>query len=264
MATAGDIAGTARILLDGGLAVVGESVVLSPKIARFVEKADRVTLVGIAALLLKRFPPGWIVTAVVDGQVLPELIPDFDRDRLAWLGADLIPLILDVHDALTSRTDDELRKQIGNAGELAVLSALRRAGHDPIHVALVSDVYGYDIEYPTISSVSRIEVKSAFQSTSDRIFVSRNEFDKACAYGISWKLIQVVFSSGIILQRKATVADVLTIRELPSAALQALAPADSAYFSWTEGAEFKPGAARWSSSELVVGDGYEVSIGKGV
>ncbi|WP_192255594.1 DUF3883 domain-containing protein [Mesorhizobium caraganae] len=260
LAAAGDIAGTAKILLDAGLATDGERIRLDGRLARLSQQADRMTLVGIAALLLMRYPPGWISSVVVNGRVELDLIPTNDRDRLDWLGPDLVPLILEVHRALVQTIDDVLRKQIGNAGEAAVMSALRNAGFEPMHVALVSDAYGYDIEYVDGGSTERIEVKTAINSTSDRIFVSRNEFDKAAQYDATWRLIQVVFSSQIILDKRAVRSNIIMFRELASHRLRALAPPPTAEFRWTESAEFRPPASDWSASALDPEPGFNIAL----
>ncbi|MBZ9711470.1 DUF3883 domain-containing protein [Mesorhizobium sp. ESP7-2] len=260
LAAAGDIAGTAQMLLQAGLATDGEHIRLDGRLARLSQQADRPTLVGIAALLLLRYPPGWISSVVIDGQVELDLIPTTDRERLEWLGPDLVPLIFEVHRALVRNTDDALRKQIGNAGEAAVMSALRNAGFDPSHVALISDVYGYDIEYADGRSIERVEVKTSINNTSDRFFVSRNEFDKAAQYGATWRLIQVVFSSQIILDKRALKSNIVMLRELKSDTLRALAPSPTAEFRWIESAEFRPPVSDWRASNLDPEPGFNVAL----
>ena len=192
MAAATDIPGTARILLAAELARVDASVVLDERLLRVSTRADRRSFVTIARLLLSRYPPGWVVSAVVDGEFRPEYVPDADLQRLAWLGPDLAPIVLSVHRAITSASDAKVRKQIGDAGELAVVSALERIGITPNHVSLVSDAYGYDIEYQSGQNLHRLEVKACVQSTAERVIVSRNEYEKAAAFGSSWRLIQVL------------------------------------------------------------------------
>ena len=260
MAGAGDIAGTADILLRGGLVSEERGISIGPALASLSQQADRVTLVGIAALLLRRFPPGWLISSVVDGQFVPDLVPTDDMRRIEWLGTDLPPLILEVHASLTARSDETLRKAIGDAGELAIMNALRAAGHDPVHVAMASDAYGYDIEFADSGTTKRLEVKSAVEATAGRVLVTRNEFDRAGVFASDWRLVQIVFSSRIILTRKVTAKDVMGIREVGSAELRALAPAKSDHFRWTEGAEFRPRPGEWRDSELQVDEAFEVAL----
>lgn len=260
MAGAGDIAGTAEILLRGSLASADSGISIAPPLALLSQSADRATLVGIAALLLRRFPPSWIMSSVIDDQFIPDLVPTDDMRRIEWLGPDLAPLILQLHAALTTKTDERLRKAIGDAGELVIMSALRADGVEPTHVALLSDAYGYDIEYAALGSAHRIEVKSCVEATAGRVLVTRNEFNKAGVYGESWNLIQVVFSSRIVVASKATASDVLLIRELSARTLRALAPPKSEHFDWVEGAEFRPKPTDWTESQLRACDDFSVKL----
>ncbi|MCY4669742.1 MAG: DUF3883 domain-containing protein [Rhodococcus sp.] len=260
MAAATDIRGTARILLAAGLVSVGDSVVLDERLLRVSQRADHRSLVAIARLLLSRFPPAWVVSAVVDGELRPEYVPDADLQRLAWLGCELAPIVLSVHRAITAASDARLRKQIGDAGELAVVSALERIGIAPSHVSLVSDAYGYDIEYQTGQDLQRLEVKACVPNTADRVIVSRNEYDKAAAFGSSWRLIQVCFASGIVVRKRATCADVLFIRELPASSLIALGPPSTDAFRGVEAAEFRPPHDFWNESALRVAEHFQVDF----
>ena len=260
MAAATDIPGTAQILLAAELARVEASVELDERLLRVSTRADHRSFVAIARLLLSRFPPGWIVSAVVDGEFRPEYVPDVDLQRLAWLGPDLAPIVLFVHRAITSASDAKVRKQIGDAGELAIVSALERIGIAPNHVSLVSDAYGYDIEYQSGQDLHRLEVKACVRNTADRVIVSRNEYEKATALGSSWRLIQVCFASGIIVRKRATCADVLFIRELPANSLISLAPPSMDGFRWLESAEFRPAHDSWNESGLRVAADFHVDF----
>ena len=260
MAAATDIPGTAQILLAAELARVDGSVVLDERLLRVSEQADHRSFVAIARLLLSRVPPGWVVSAVHDGEFRPEYVPDADLQRLAWLGRDLEPIVLSVHRAITSASDAKLRKQIGDAGELAVVSALERVGIAPNHVSLVSDAYGYDIEYQSGQDLHRLEVKACVRGTADRVIVSRNEYDKAAAFGSSWRLIQVCFATRIVVRKRATCADVLFIRELPTSSLISLAPPSTDGFRWLESAEFRPPHDSWNESRLRVAADFHVDF----
>ena len=260
MAAATDIPGTAQILMAANLARVDASVVLDERLLRVSVRADHRSFVAIAHLLLSRFPPGWIVSAVVDGEFRPEYVPDADLQRLAWLGDDLALIVRSVHRTITSTSDAKLRRQIGDVGELAVVSALESIGVVPDHVSLVSDVYGYDIEYQSGQDVHRLEVKACIRSTADRVIVSRNEFEKAIVFGSSWRLIQVCFASGIVVRKRATCADVLFMRELPASSLVSLAPPSTDGFRWLESAEFRPSHDSWNESGLNVADDFDVDF----
>lgn len=260
MAAATDISGTAEILLAAKLATAGDVVTLDGRLLRVSERADHRSLAAIARLLLSRFPPSWVVSAVVDGEFRPEYVPEADLRRLAWLGADLAPIMLSVHQTLTSAADEELRKQIGDAGELVVVSALQRIGVEPNHVALVSDAYGYDIEYRSDADLHRLEVKACVERTADRVIVSRNEFEKAAALGSSWRLIQVCFTSGIVMRKRATCADVLFIRELAANSLITLAPPSMEGFRWLQSAEFCPPHDTWNKSSLRVAADFNMDF----
>ena len=258
MAAASDVAGTAQILLASKLARLEDSIVLDQRLLRVSDRADRRSLVAIARLLLNCFPPGWVVSAVVDGEFLPEYVPEFDLQQLAWLGPDLAPIVLSVHHAITSATNDQLRKWIGDAGELAIVSALERVGLAPNHVSLVSDAYGYDIEYQRDKHLHRLEVKACVPSTAEKVIVSRNEYEAASTFASSWRLIQVCFASGIVVNRRATYSDILSIRELPSSLLVSLAPPLTKNFSWLEAAEFRPPDDYWNVSCLRVAPDFHV------
>ena len=260
MAAATDIPGTAQILLAAELARVDGAVVLDERLLQVSERADHRSLVAIARLLLTRFPPGWIVSAVLDGEFRSEYVPDADLQRLAWLGPDLEAIVLSVHHAITSASDAKLRKHMGDAGELAVVSALERVGITPNRVSLVSDAYGYDIEYQSGQDLHRLEVKACVRGTADRVIVSRNENDKAAAFGSSWRLIQVCFATRIVLRKRATCADVHFIRELPASLLVSLAPPSMDGFRWLESAEFRPPHDSWNESHLRVAADFHVDF----
>ena len=260
MAAATDIPGTARILLAAELAKVDTSVVLDERLLRVSAWADHRSFVAIARLLLSHFPPAWIVSAVVDGEFRPEYVPDADLQRLDWLGSDLAPIVLSVHSATTFASDTKVRKQIGDAGELAVISALERIGIVPNHVSLISDAYGYDIEYRSGQDLHRLEVKACVPNTTDRVIVSRNEYEKAKVLGSSWRLIQVCFASGIVVRKRAVCADVLFTRELAASSLISLAPPSMHGFRWLESAEFRPPHDFWNGSELRVASDFQVNF----
>ena len=262
LAVASDIVGTAHILLKGNLATVKESVVLDRRLARFSEQADRVSLVSIARLLIRRFPPSWISSSVVDGEFAPEFIPETDLEQLSWLDSDLERIVLDVYFDTVEMTEGELRSQIGEAGELAIMSALKRVGKNPSRVSLISDSYGYDIEYQYGNGLRRVEVKACVETTSNRVIVSRNEYEKSTSFAASWSLVQVCFSTAIIVKRRVICSDILFIRELSPQSLVMLSPPSTNDFRWIEAAEFSPANSMWKRSSLRVADDFTVELGK--
>jgi hypothetical protein len=144
-------------MVNLGLVFVRERVMLAGSLAGLSECADTPTLRAIARLLLKAAPPNWIWFAVRNGQVAKEYVPAGDLENLAWIEPELDQMLLDAFDAIVNREGDEFLKAMGDAAELMVLAALRRAGANPLHVSRLSDSYGYDIECSG-EKKSRIEV----------------------------------------------------------------------------------------------------------
>lgn len=260
MAAAIDLAGAANVLLRAGLANENGSIALSSDLAKLSAQADRATLLGIARLLLEKFPPAWLFTAASGDNLMRELIPQDDLSVLEWMEPDFEPLILGVHRSLIRETNDEIKRRLGLAGELAVMSALRQLGHAPTHVALLSDTFGYDISCASGHESFLFEVKSSVEATKDRIFVTRNEFDVAYRNHKNWCLVQVVFSSRALLNESITARDVIQFRELSSETLHRLAQPDTATFSWRESAQFTPSSPDWTESKLRLASSFEMKI----
>ncbi len=260
MAASLDLSGTAKLLLDIGLARVESCVITSRDLSRLDREADLTTLKGIARLLLRSRPPAWLSAAVCNGRLVPELIPQRDFDAIAWLGDDLEEIVVTAHQQVYGATDEHLRKLLGDAGELAIISALRRDGHNPRHVSLISDRFGYDIEHKEGAQTLGLEIKAAVNATAARAFISRNEFDVAKRMSERWKLVQVIFSSRVIASRRATAADVEKIRELSSHSLFEMAPIEKEGFRWTEVAEIRPSETEWKPSKLRVGEEFEAIL----
>lgn len=255
-----DLSGMATILLDSGLAKLDGRVVAGRELARLDRVADPTTLKGIARLLLAYRPPSWLRSVVIEGKLVQEFIPKNDLEAIAWLGDDLEPIIVAVHNKLYGASDEHFRKALGDAGELAIMSAYRGRGDRPRHVSLVSDRFGYDIELGTLAQMHGVEVKSAVAATAGRIMLSRNEYEVAQRMGSRWKVAQVIFSSKVVATRSATKADVEAIRELSSEALSSLAPSEDKGFRWIEAAEFRPSPHVWTASSLVVGSDFHASL----
>ncbi|MEQ8307736.1 MAG: DUF3883 domain-containing protein [Hoeflea sp.] len=265
MAVSLDISGTANFLLDAGLARIESFVITERGLARLDREADLTTLKGIARLLLRHRPPDWLRAVVIDGRLAREFIPQQDLEAITWLGDDLEEIVLTAHEQVYGASDDQLRKLLGDAGELAVMSALRRDGHNPRHASLISDRFGYDIELQNEMEVVGLEVvglevKAAVKATTGRALISRNEFEVAKRMGGRWKLVQVTFSSRVIARGRATAADVEGIRELTSHSLIDMAPVEKKGFRWTEAAEIRPSETEWKPSNLRVGEEFEALL----
>lgn len=260
MASSLDLSGTALLLIDTGLARVDGKIINSRGMGRLNTIADLTTLKAIARLLLSRRPPDWLRTVVVEGRLATELIPSEDLDAISWLGVDLEPIITSVHRDLYGDRDDELRKLLGDAGELAIMSAFRLQGLVPRHVALVSDRFGYDIEVLRRYERYGYEVKTAVSTTAGRILLSRHEFEVASAMDARWRLIQVTFSTKVLAVGRATAQDVVHIRELTSDQLRSMAPVEQATFRWNESAEFRPCGTDWLPSDLVVASDFITTL----
>ena len=260
MAAAADVAGTAAILMSGNLAILKEAIVIDKSLQQLSEIADRATLVAIASVLLKRFPPQWIFTAVVDGEFFPELVPDTDLQVLAWLGDDRDSIILAVNRSITAEDERDIRKKLGDVGEQVVVSALRCAGYVPRHVALISDIYGYDIEYQRSGLLERVEVKTCFSNGSGEFIISKNEFLKAQLFKSSWRLVQVCLSTNVLVNNVATAESVVFIREFSSARLLSLVPPFEPTFEWLESAKIRPSESLWEPSRLKVASSFSAYL----
>lgn len=260
MAASLDLHTTANLLLDVGLVTIQSQVIVQRDLSKLDTEADLTTLKEIARVLLRKRPPNWLRAVVVDGHFAPEFIPQQDLKAIVWLAEDLEEILVSSNLYVYGIRDDELREMLGNAGESAVMSALRRNGNNPRQVSLVSDHFGYDIEIKNSNGTFGIEVKAAVTNTAMRAFISRNEFDVAKRMADRWKLIQVTFSSGVIARGYAVADDVLEIRELTSSSLVEMAPAEGEIFRWINSAEFRPSQKHWQPSRLVVDDDFTVTL----
>lgn len=207
--------------------------------------ADRATLINIARVILLRTKPVWLRFAVKNGRLFREYIPQEDLDEIEWMQDDLDRVLIDVHMSTYAALDNIFNGKFGNAAELLVIHSLEYAGNSPIHVAAISDAFGYDIEYTKDNLVTRLEIKAASINTSGRFFISRNEYEKSKHFGNQWKLIQLtfdneVFSSGII--RSQNVVSGLMLR---CDVLASLVPADTSNFIWQESAKIITTAEMW-------------------
>lgn len=237
-------------LLKLGLATTQGCVRLGDALSGLTEQADRPTLLAIARLLFQASPPSWLRFVVRNGQVAREYAPTEDIENLAWIEPELDQLLLDAHGAVVVQ-DEGFLKAMGDAAELFVLAALQRAGASPLHVARLSDLYGYDIECPG-QTVDRIEVKAASQTSQSRIHISRNEFEKSLRYGREWRLVQVVFSSKAFVSDRLDSSHIDSVRELRHGVLQELVPADTEAFKWTTSAQISIAPEAWGTACLAL------------
>ena len=180
MAASVNLQQPAEALTSYGLVAIGQGIQLGPALVPFTSSADRVTLFGIARLLLLASPPLWL-TLAVDNRVKREYIPTWDLQELSWLDPDLDSLLIEVRMALGDSRQDDLRKELGSAAKLLIMSALDAAGIDALHVAKISDAFGYDIECHS-PSIDRIEVNAASENTRGTFCLTRSEFDRSLEY----------------------------------------------------------------------------------
>ncbi|MEJ2855025.1 MULTISPECIES: DUF3883 domain-containing protein [unclassified Saccharothrix] len=233
-----------------GLARVdGEGVFVDPVLLGLSDVADKFTLHNIARLLLVTDPPLWLSVAVTPTGVAREYIPQPDLAALRWLGPALDEVLSAAHADVAATHPDPFRKAIGDTAELFVLAALERAGAKPVHVAKISDRYGYDIEARK-PKLRRIEVKAAGPASRGSFHLSRNEFDKSRRYGSEWRLLQVVFRTSALFAKTIDCSHVEGMFVLDGNALDRIVPADSTHFKWTESAAITCPDDQWRPARL--------------
>jgi hypothetical protein len=250
LASAVDLKGPAQAMIGLSLAMCTDSIALSPKLHALTTTADRATMLAIARLLLCTAPPVWLRFAVSDVGVVREYIPSDDLQALDWLEPDLNELLLDAYKDVNAAGQDALKKSVGDAAELFLMSTFVYAGLGPRHVARWSDAYGYDIEIPT-EPLDRIEVKAASPKTSGRFFITRNEYEKSKLHGSEWRLLQVVFSNAAFVAEQIDASHVEAIYELSAEMLSQVVPKDTKGFVWKESAELMPESSAWSVVSVV-------------
>lgn len=251
MAGAVDLDGCAQGILRLGLAKISDTLRLGQVLFALSVRADRPTLTAISALLLRLDPPPWLSMVVRGGIVFREYIPSDDLRDLEWLEPYLDQLLIEAAEGLAKDHLEPLREALGRAGELVVLAAAAEAGFFALHVADVSNAYGYDIEIHTPSK-QRLEVKSTTPASEGTFYLSRNEFNKCRQYGHEWRLVQVIFDSSVFTDDSISATHVLAISELFGRELLDFVPPDSATFRWAESAVIHPSIDSWHPSELQV------------
>jgi hypothetical protein len=266
LAAAIDHLPAAEYLLQRGLVLEEEEIATSRRLHALSRAADRPTLLAIANLLFELSPPGWLSIAVHEGRVREEFIPQSDLQSLEWLRPDLHDLLLGVAQEASARRQGAVALGLGFAAEMVVLAALEEAQLGPLHVAEISDRYGYDIETQG-GTHRRWEVKGATTATSTSFHLTRNEFDK-CAAHHDWVLAQVVFSSAALFAETVLAHHIEEIRLLMPSQLVPLSPMSSPSFMWESSALFVPPRNAWVPSALVVPSGFALPgmkiLGEGV
>jgi hypothetical protein len=258
MAAALNLSTVARSLVALNLATI-DPVIPAKSLRAAGDHASLQTFEKIARIILERCPPPWLKVAVSDIGVSREYIPAADLEALSWLGDALDQILMDVFRSVGAE-DDQIAKAIGDAAELIVLAALRQMEGSVLHVAQISDAFGYDIEHRRGAEVYRIEVKACSALTSDKFILSRNEFDKSQALSSEWKILQVVFKAGAVFGSSLGAEDVIQIRELTPEALIAICAPDSGNFRWRESAEFRPKPEDWTPCHLDLDPSFKVPL----
>lgn len=212
--------------------------------------ADRATLMSIATLLLTVDPPPWLGVAVnSDGIILREYIPSRELTQMTWLDPQLDDILRSARRVAHSSVDEAIRKALGDLAESVVLRHFIVTDRRPVHVARVSDAFGYDIEL-SVGGVERIEVKASSSRTQGSFHLTRNEYEKAKYYGDEWSLIQVTFDSRAVLDQSLEQGRVLGARQVRSEHIVDLVPSDTEHFSWTETALLTPRSGDWAEFDL--------------
>ena len=249
MAHALDLELIASKLIKFGLASILDRVVVDAVFSELSDQADRTTLLAIARILIQKNPPFWLNVAVNNLGVSREYIPSKALEELQWIEPGLDQFLIDIYASLPIPGQDAIRKRIGEVAELLVLAALKYSGANPVHVSMLSDSYGYDIECRR-EHIDRIEVKAASVNTQESFHISRNEFDKSVVYGEQWKVVQVVFSSRAFVDNRIDATHVEILRELRSSALRQLVPSDIKSFRWTDSALITVPQDMWDCSNI--------------
>lgn len=253
MTAATDLRSPAQGLLRVGLASLDEErgIRVAPGLAAVTESRGGTfhAMRHAAVALLVSQPPVWLGIAVSPEGVERAYIPRPDLDALSWLEEALDEVLIEARRLSGDPDGADLSKEIGDAAEEIVVAALRAVGKEPVHVARVSDGYGYDVHVPE-GPTRFLEVKSAGPKTQSGFHLSRHEFDTSVRRGEAWSLVQVVFEGSAFTADQITAADIRTIRELPASALRDLVPADSSTFRWEDSAFITPPPSSWRWSML--------------
>lgn len=262
MASALDLERVAKDLLHSGLAEIADEVLIDNRLFELSYHADHETFVNIARILFETYPPNWLLSAVSNNRVAFEYIPSTDLESLDWIGDQLEELISGNALPKIFQQDDELRRRLGSIGEQVVIASKRHVGAHVVHVAKISDSFGYDVESRVIdqAAIERIEVKAALESTNHRFFISKNECEKARFYSNQWQLVQITFAASVLWKKEIFREDVLISRHLSSAKVTNLTNLDSESFRWLISAEVTPSVDDWNEYFLPLPENFSISI----
>lgn len=239
----------ANELVRLNLAELVEKVVIRADLARLSDAADRATLTAIAGILLAADPPPWLTQAVQGRDVRREYIPSRDLAALSWLDPMLDDLLIVTAGATLKADTSELLTGLGLAGELIIMQALTSCGFEAIHVALISDMFGYDIEVLKPCG-GRIEVKTTTEANAGAFHISRHEYETSLRFGDGWHLLQVVLSPAVLEAPTVRAEHVKSINRLIPGALREIVAPDTGEFRWSISASVAPRRGLWAPSSL--------------
>ncbi|WP_181015103.1 DUF3883 domain-containing protein [Curtobacterium sp. BH-2-1-1] len=231
-------------LLRSNLVMEAGEFIPSSKLASVGKRADKGTLLQLAAILIEAEPPSWLWAAVRGVTVSRELIPHADLRQLSWMEPHLDLILIGAYRRLQTEGDRARELGIGRAAELVAMEALRIEHRMPTLVADSAGFAGYDIACDQ-GDTRFWEIKGCTSKTRGEFHLSRNEYDVACHNHDEWKLLQVEFRSSILMSDTITGADVAGLWVLMAVDIERIAPKEAGMFRWEESARFHPPTACW-------------------
>lgn len=246
----------AEFLMSSAVVDCGEPSWTSRQLLPLSFRADRSTKLSIAILMLTLAPPSWLSVAVSDKEVIQEYIPGDDLKALSWLGDDLDRVLIEANGRVVAASPP-LHLGLGRAAELLVLEGFLAEGLNPLHVADISDHFGYDVDCIS-RGFKKWEVKASTDSTASRFYLTRNEYETALANPRDWILVQVVFSSGVFASEYITNEHVASVRVLDVNSIRECTPSDSDRFRWLGEAILTPESERWRALALTLPKGLRL------
>jgi hypothetical protein len=243
-------------MLEYGLVLMKEKIILDDSLSGLIQQADRWTLVQIARIILRCTRPVWLDLAVQNGKILREYIPDRDLSNLSWLSDELDEILLDVAEESSRAEDDERKKLIGDAAELLIFQSLSLNFETVRHVSKISDSFGYDIELAN-ESIDRIEVKGTSVNHAGRFYISRNEYEKSLIFRFEWRVIQVLFDTSAYISEYVDISFVRDVRYLSFDLLTKFIPSDTENFRWDESAVIRIPWDNWLPVEFALDKNFK-------
>jgi hypothetical protein len=235
MASALNLAGFADLLIDRGLAGISAdgAIWIDQRLVQAGSRADDITLRRIAVVLLEAERPSWLHTSLKGEQFAPEFVPSSAMNALEWLGEDLEAILFE---SWRSQPDDGFLEWLGALGESLVMALLAAEGYSATQVSKISDWYGYDILVQPPRR-RRLEVKTSVEGTDHRVFLSKNEANKAILYADEWFLVHVVVARDALAKQLVTPAEVVSVRIVDSRSVLEVLPKDTRVARWVSSAE---------------------------